>query len=544
MMHNQTESREELINELKELRQANQRLQASLEQGVKQRQVLEDMLEESQNEYRLLSLNSAEVIWTLDWDYQFTFISPAIKQLRGLMPEQAVCEPLLETMPVHSQKLVRVALEQCRAYEDAEPQVPLRIEFEQYHKGGHLIWVEAYIKVLRNDDGDRIGFVGNSRDITHRKKVEKSMAEAVERFETLVAKVPVGIYIVGLQGNGDPRFEYVSDRWCEIHQIPRDEVMHTMSRVNRLIHPEDIEDFLLKNTESIRGRKNFLWEGRVLVGGRQRWFRIQSVPISYAHGESQWFGVSQDITERKQVENALRESEIQLRELNAQKDKFFSIIAHDLISPFNAILGFSQLLVSQIEEGDFENIDEYAEMIERSSQQAVDLLTNLLEWSRAQTGRMEFNPTILELHALISENKELFDIIAGQKSIRIDTKLAGEMFVFADKQMISTVLRNLTSNAIKFTKPGGQITLSARKSEGEILLSVRDTGVGISADRLEKLFRIDESESTLGTNQEVGTGLGLILCQEFVAKHGGKIWAESEAGKGSTFYFTLPCRAP
>jgi PAS domain S-box-containing protein len=539
-LNHHNKSKEELIQELQQLKQAHDSLLIAYNEGVNERKSAQEALNESQSKYHLLAFNTAEVIWTLDQDYKFTFISPAIKQLRGVSPEEAICEAIETTMPPHSQKLIFTTLSKCRENERAKNYTPLRIEFEQYHQEGHLIWVEVFIRALLNEQGEMLGYVGNSRDITHRKKAEKAMEEVVKRFETLVAKVPVGLFILKHQTNGHIGFEYVSDRWCEIHQAKREEVMADISKANQLIHKDDLNGFLSINTEAIRDRKRFVWEGRMAaIGDEQRWFHIESIPISYKDGYDQWYGVAQDITKRKQAENALRESERRLRELNAQKDKFFSIIAHDLMSPFNGILGFSQLLITQINENDYEGIHEYAEMIEQSSKQTVDLLTNLLEWSRSQTGRMEFNPTNFELVELITEHQQLFDFIAGQKSISICTDLPHKMMVFADKQMTSAVLRNLISNAIKFTRPGGQVTLSATKSEDEIGISVSDNGIGIPSERLEKLFRIDESESTPGTKDETGTGLGLILCKEFIEKHGGKIWVDSEPGKGSTFRFTL-----
>jgi len=239
----------------------------------------------------------------------------------------------------------------------------------------------------------------------------------------------------------------------------------------------------------------------------------------------------------------IKESEIKLRELNATKDKFFSIIGHDLKSPFNSIIGFSNLLVEQIKNKDIEGIDEYANIVLKSSNKAMDLLLNLMEWSRSQTGRMEFNPEYFDLVSCINKIILLYVDIAGQKSITIKNILPHKASVFADNAMISTVLRNLISNAIKFTMPGGEIIVSAMEKQNEIIFSVSDNGVGISKNSIEKLFRIDQSYSTTGTNKETGTGLGLILCKEFVEKHNGKIWVESEEKKGSTFYFTLPYNA-
>ena len=247
-----------------------------------------------------------------------------------------------------------------------------------------------------------------------------------------------------------------------------------------------------------------------------------------------------DISERKQAEQILLENEIRLRQLNATKDKFFSIIAHDLKSPFNSIIGFTNLLAEQIEEKDYEGIDKYVNIIEHSAQNAMDLLLNLLEWSRTQSGRTEFNPEFVDSVGLINEAVDLLNDAAQQKSINIIKEIPHDAPVFADRYMISTVLRNLISNAIKFTHPGGQILISAREENQELQIAVTDNGVGISNESQNKLFRIEESYSTLGTLNEKGTGLGLILCKEFVEKHKGKIRVESEEGKGSQFLFTIP----
>jgi len=236
----------------------------------------------------------------------------------------------------------------------------------------------------------------------------------------------------------------------------------------------------------------------------------------------------------------LNETNKELNQLNAEKDKFFSIIAHDLKSPFNAIIGFSDLLVAQVHKNNVEKINEYAGIIQQSSHRAMGLLMNLMEWSQSQTGRMNFSPANFELVELINEAVLLLNDSAVQKSITIGKNLPLSMLVYADKAMISTVLRNLISNAIKFTKSGGNIVISASENQNELIISVKDTGVGISNDRLEKLFHIDESYATTGTDNEKGTGLGLILCKEFVEKHHMKIWVESEVGIGSTFYFTIP----
>ncbi|MCF8346818.1 MAG: HAMP domain-containing histidine kinase [Bacteroidales bacterium] len=259
---------------------------------------------------------------------------------------------------------------------------------------------------------------------------------------------------------------------------------------------------------------------------------------------SQIFGMAianaRKYSELENANQALMDSEAELSEINATKDKFFSIIAHDLKSPFNSIVGFSDLLVEQIGNKDYDGIEKYAGIILQSSQRAVDLLMNLMKWSQCQTGRMEFNPEQFDLTKFIQDIIRMFDDIAGQKGITIRLELPANAIVFADQAMINTVLRNLVSNAIKFTKPGGEIIMSVTKEKNDLLISVKDNGVGMSEELIDKLFRIDKNPSTLGTAKESGTGLGLILCKDLIEKHNSKIWIESEEGKGSTFYFTLP----
>ncbi len=265
-----------------------------------------------------------------------------------------------------------------------------------------------------------------------------------------------------------------------------------------------------------------------------------SAEVIEIDGEKCLIASINDITRRKRMEEELVESELKLRALNASKDKFFSIIAHDLKNPFSSIIGFSSLLQERIREKDYEGIEQYSEIILSSAERAMNLLMNLLEWSRSQTGRMEFSPEYIEMVKMINEVVDLMSDTALQKSITISCNLPKNAVAFADKAMVGTILRNLVTNALKFSLPGGKIKIAAEQKKDELILSFADNGIGINNNNIKKLFRIEEGFSTPGTNNEKGTGLGLILCKEFVEKHGGKIWVESKPGKGSTFYFSLP----
>ena len=252
--------------------------------------------------------------------------------------------------------------------------------------------------------------------------------------------------------------------------------------------------------------------------------------------------MQKDIERRKLAEQALKENEVRLSELNATKDKFFSIIAHDLRNPFNTIMGFSEILEDQIKSKDYGNIEEFATLIKKSSDQVMDLLTNLLEWSRLQTGRIQLRPEYFEIGSFIDRIADLFNDTARQKKITISTEISNNGKLFADRDMIDTVIRNLISNAIKFTPSGGTITILTKQTQEEQIVVIQDNGIGIKQEAIAKLFRIDENHSTLGTQNEKGTGLGLLLCKEFIEMHGGKIWVESELGKGSTFSFSIPIK--
>ncbi len=242
----------------------------------------------------------------------------------------------------------------------------------------------------------------------------------------------------------------------------------------------------------------------------------------------------------KTLERKVEERTSQLQELNNTKDKFFSIIAHDLKNPFNALLGFSSHLVEEYDNTPREEMIELLQVMNDAAENGYKLLQNLLEWSRSQTGRLSWDPENIFLESIISENIGLLKKAADNKNISIKTDLPKVLNAFADENMVRTILRNLLSNAIKYTYEGGEILIIGKSEEGMSSICVQDNGVGISQDNIEKLFKIDVDFSLQGTAKEEGTGLGLILCKEFVEKNNGAIWVESAEGKGSMFRFTLP----
>ncbi len=254
--------------------------------------------------------------------------------------------------------------------------------------------------------------------------------------------------------------------------------------------------------------------------------------------------LNEQLVEKQQLiikqSEELKESNNQLSLLNATKDKLLSIIGHDLRNPFNVVIGFSELLLERANELPKETMLQYAGHIHTASKKGQDLLENLLNWSRAQTGRLKYNPALINLAQITQDTVAFVEGSAQKKKITLQQEIDSAISAEADENMLKTVLRNLVTNAIKFTPEGGKITISSSRKDDHIEVSVRDTGVGIPQDRLNKLFSIDTNVSTPGTADETGTGLGLVLCKEFIKKHGGEIRVESEPGKGSSFIFSLP----
>jgi PAS domain S-box-containing protein len=235
----------------------------------------------------------------------------------------------------------------------------------------------------------------------------------------------------------------------------------------------------------------------------------------------------------------LKSAERQLKQLVAMKDKFFSIIAHDLKNPFNSLMGVSQLLIDKYDKYDNEKVLKFIESIHSVSKQTYDLLINLLEWSRSQTGNMEFSFDRLSLKEIADQSIQLLQSSADEKSVELQNDISENTYIYADRNTLNTVFRNLLSNSIKFSYTQNKVKIDSSHLDDMVQVNISDEGVGIPSDKISSLFRLDRTYSTKGTNKETGTGLGLILCKEFVEKNGGTIDAISEEGKGSTFRFTV-----
>lgn len=271
------------------------------------------------------------------------------------------------------------------------------------------------------------------------------------------------------------------------------------------------------------------------------WMLISAEPIFNKEGKIiKTVCTYLDVTEHKLADAALRQSEQNLRELNATKDKMFSVISHDLKSPFTIIIGFTELLMNKLRENDIQTALQYATTVYDSAWQTMDLLTNLIEWSGMHTGRISVNPTVFDYKQLINEVISLYSPAAEHKSIGINLHAHDEIQLNADRSMIASVLRNLISNAIKFSNPGGTVRINTSKSGSSVITEITDHGTGMDPDFLKRISKSEGYLSKPGTRKEGGTGLGLIITRDFITKHNGEFSIESIMGQGTKITFLLP----
>lgn len=399
--------------------------------------------------------------------------------------------------------------------------------------GGGQRYFEIVMSGL-TDESDRLrGRMLVLRDVTQQHLAELKRREIEEKFRPIVENAPLGIIYFDKQGT----IRVCNDFFLKTLGTTREKIIG----LNILLLPDKRVVKAVKT--ALNGiRSNFEGDYTALTSGKTTPVMAVFEAIYSEEGNiTGGLGIIQDITERKEAEEHIRSRNAELQRLNAEKDRFFSIIAHDLRSPFNAFLGYTELMTNNAGIVSREELIEYAREIHKSAFTLFALLENLLEWSRIQQNMITVQLKSLLLQPLVLYNLDVFKEAARKKNISVEVNVPEELAAFADEKMLSSVLRNLISNAIKFTPRGGKIGINAYAYENQsVEVCISDNGVGISPDDIQRLFRIDEKVNSPGTENESSTGLGLILCKEFVGKMGGRIWAKSLENKGSDFHFTLP----
>ncbi|MCD4735927.1 MAG: tetratricopeptide repeat protein [Bacteroidales bacterium] len=510
----------ELIHKNKLIEQQKEVLSATLGQ-----------LQKSEEKYKKLVWNSPTGILYIDTEGKILEANSKLLEILGSPGEEETKKiNLLNFPPLQKAGLVDDVLESIKTGNTHYNEASYK------SKWGKDIEVRYYITPLKNELGEVTHILLNIKDITTEKVAKKALSRSEQNYKNLVENSLQGMFVLH-----EGKIVYANSRMKDLTQYSASELTTNHSLWDdKLLHPEDRYKVNNLGTE-ISGKDKIRTQVRFIrKDSTIRWIEILASPTEY-QGKNSYLILAIDISGHKEAEAILKESEAKLREANATKDKFFSIIAHDLKNPFNAIIGFARLLLESYESIDVEQHKKIIGNICEASENAFKLLHNLLDWSLTQTGRIENNPVYIDLTLATNEVLSIFKSSSEDKKITMVANIPFNLKVYADAEMFKTILRNLVSNAIKFSSEKGTIELRAEESQKECIISVKDEGVGMDKAQKDRLFNLDYlPETKNGTANESGSGLGLILCKEFIEMNRGKIWVESKPGNGSVFYISLP----
>lgn len=503
---------------------------------VTERVLAEEELTRRESIFDLIAENLPMIMYAIDTEGIFTFSHGSGLRLIGLRPGQVVGLS---------------ALEMYKDYPDIIHGLKTSLQGGKLHQtvvvnGLHL---DTFYSPLINADNQLVGAVGIAFDITNEVITRQVIKESEETFRILVDNSSDLIVKVDTEG----KFIYVNPAYMAMFGKTREELLGRP--FIPLVHEDDREETNKKmELLYVPPYKTYIEQRAYTVDG-WRWLAWSDSSIIDEQGKvKEIIGIGRDITETKKHEMALgqlnnyllslntrlTEAEKNQRELNAQKDMLLSIIAHDLKNPFHHIINLSAILSESIINDDKKRMLRYSDIIKNASNQAYALLENLLDWSRSQTGTMQVRNVLIDLNAFINEIIPPLELTARNKEIGLTMEVPRMVMIYADFNMMQTVMRNLISNAIKFTGRGGSIAISAREDEEHVLIQIKDDGIGMTDEDVQGVFRLDKKVSGIGTAGEKGSGLGLILCKDFVEKNNGTIEVFSKLGEGTTIQLTFP----
>lgn len=404
------------------------------------------------------------------------------------------------------------------------------IESRWRKKNGRIVVVTEYLQKYFDPTDGSVFYDCIAEDITEKKIIDELMSDVIGRDYAIIKALPDILFILSNDGNFT---DYKTGNNSGFPISPDYFVGKSLWDV----FPQQISDDLYRTIKETRLNGQLSTYDFQMPG--QFGSKHYEARVVKSH-QNEILLLLRDVTNQKQNELQILKIAEDLRQINDTKDKFVSIIAHDVKTPIVALIGYAEILAEDIEELQKSEIKEFASSIVEISKQTIGLLTNLLEWSRLQTGRMEFHPVQMNAFNTAENSISLLASNAEQKNIKIINKLDKDTYIYADENMMQSVFNNLLTNAIKFTNRNGEINITSDKCEDMICFSVKDNGVGMDAKQKTLLFEMNKSFTTPGTTNEKGSGLGMILCKDFIEKHGGKIWVESSVGIGSEFFFTVP----
>ena len=536
-------SRKDLINELEELYQTHNFLKGSCDVILNDRKQTELEIKRVNEKLRVLSeaLEQSPVVIVLtDLHGNIEYVNSKFKETTGYSEHEAIGKnPRILKTNLHPDEYYKALWETVLSGKTWKG------VFQNKKKNGTLYWESAVISPIKNEKGVIVNILAVKEDITEQRNTQEALRISKAKYKSLSMQLEAILdHIPGLVFYKDMHnnFIRVNKYVAQAYGRPKEELEGM--NLSKLHSVEDSASYYKDDMEVINSgvaRINIVerWETKEGI----RWVNTCKIPFVDANNVINGvIGISMDITSLKSAEEVIIQQNHELTELNTTKDKFFSIISHDLRGPLNAIINFTDLLFENIEKNDKPKSISAAKILTMASLHMNDLLNNLLEWASIQLHRTSLIKEELDLKVMTDKCIGHLSAQAEHKSISIDNQIPKDLKIVADVHIMLTVLRNLMSNAIKYSNINGTVSIGATQLESEIKVFVSDQGIGMNSSLLETIFKLNTIASRTGTANEKGTGLGLILCNDYIEKHGGRIWAESIVNKGSTFYFTLPVK--
>lgn len=489
--------------------------------------ISKDALAESENNVRNFIRFSSDPIFGFNRDGTYHYVNEAFARPFGKNPDEIIGKTPFDIFTEdEAEKRIALVRKVFQTGEKGE------IEVQVTNHSGHLLYYLTTVDPLKNGQGEVIYVNCVSKDITLLKEAEQALKASEAQIAALLAAIPDMIFIQDQKG---VYLDYHGPISNELYTQPDNFIGKNMFEVIPLGIAQQFE---LAFQAAKQAGEVQLCEYSMQIHDRLNHFEAKIAPYS----DSKFLSAIRNVSAHKQAEELIKVKNADLQRINAEKDKFFSIIAHDLRSPFSGFLGLTETLARRLPDMTLTEIQEITFLMRNSAVQLFRLLGNLLEWSRMQRGLMAYLPKSFLVSQKIGEYLFLADQLAHQKEITINRKIPESLIVLADENMFGSIIRNLLSNAVKFTPKGGRISISAAKHSAQLVkISVKDSGIGMNQQLIDHLFRLDDIQSNRkGTDGEYSYGLGLIICKDYIEKHGGKLEIKSSQGDGSTFSFTLP----
>ncbi len=497
---------------------------------------LQETEQELRNSEKRLSIvmGAAKVAsWEIDLATGTLTSCPRLSRMFGLQPKDCPQsrDEYLRLYGEEDRQRIQTADE--RAIETKEQ---YEMECRIRRPDGLSRWFRSLVIPMADERDRVVKLMGVTTDITRERRTRGMLQESERRFRNMAEDSPFPIWVHDAKG----RIAYVNRSYCEFFGITQNELK--MNGWQALVHPEDGETYTKEFMNALKEKRAFTAVARVRhCDGEWRWIQSSATPRFSGPGRFRGMvGNSMDITNHVRAEEKIAMKNEELSQALAERDKFFSIIAHDLRSPFIGFLMFIKLLTEQVDKFSLNEIQRLSVEMQESAQNLHRLLENLLQWALTRRGEIDYQPVRCDLTETVGFNINLLKMVALQKNFKFRCDIPEGLHVSADKSMLNTILRNLLTNAVKFSNRSGTVRVSAVQNGDFVQVSVKDDGLGICQESLSNLFKLDKMHSRKGTGGEKGTGLGLLLCKEFIEKHGGKIWVKSELGEGTTVFFTLP----